>query len=134
MVLRAGRAAEMIERQAEAAIDVRLDRVLRVAIAPHVLAGRERAELGRRAVLVGAADEQHLVADLAAETRVHVRGQERADEVAEVLNPVDVRQRTRDQNLLMAHPFRVRSAEPENESPYAEAEGLGLSAHASRDW
>jgi hypothetical protein len=35
--------------------------------------------------------------------------------------------------LLMAHPFRVRRAEPENESPSAAAEGLGLSAHASRD-
>jgi hypothetical protein len=30
----------------------------------------------------GAADEQHLVADLAAETRMHVRGQQRADEIA----------------------------------------------------
>ena len=52
----------MVERQAEAAIDVGLDRMLRVAIARDVLPGRERGELGRRAVLVGAADEQHLVA------------------------------------------------------------------------
>jgi hypothetical protein len=41
-------------------------------------------------VLVGAADEQYLVAELAAETRMHIRGQKRADEIAEVLDAVDI--------------------------------------------
>ena len=89
----------MIERQAEAPIDVGLDGMLRIAVVPHVRAGLDRAELGRRAVLVGAADEQHLVPDLAAETRMHIGGQKRAGEIAEVLDPVDVGQRAGDQNL-----------------------------------
>ena len=56
----------------------RLDRVLRIAVAPHVFAGLDRAELRRRAVLVGTANEQYFVAELAAETRMHIRGQQRS--------------------------------------------------------
>ena len=82
----------MVERQAEASIDVGLDCVLGIAIGAHLLPGLDGAELRRRAVLVGAADEQHLVADLAAEARVHVRRKQRADEVAEVLDAIDVRE------------------------------------------
>src|SRR3981189_2190287 len=133
MVLPAGRAAEMIERQIEASIDVRLDRVLRIAVAPHVFAGLDRAELRRRAVLVGAANEQYFVAELAAETPMHIRGQERADEIAEVLDAVDVRQGAGDQNLAHDMSFRRSDAGPKNESPSASAEGLGFSASASRD-
>ena len=118
MVLPAGRAAEVIERQAEAAIDVRLDRMLRIAVVPHVLAGLDRAELRRSAVLVGAADEQYLVAELAAETRVHIRGQKRADEIAEVLDAVDVGQRAGDQNLAHDTSVRVRGADPEKPKPF----------------
>src|SRR5678815_2647290 len=73
--------------------------MLRVAIGTDVLPGRDRAELGRRAVLVGAADEQHLVAELAAEARMHVGGQQRAREIAEMLDAIDVGKRTGDQNL-----------------------------------
>ena len=80
----------MIERQAEAAVDARLDRMLRVAVRAHVEAGLDRAELGRRAVLGGASDEQYVVAELAAEARMYVRGQEGAHEIAEMLDAVDV--------------------------------------------
>ncbi len=86
----------MIEREAEAAINIGLDRMLRVAIGADVLPGLDRAELGRRAVLVGAADEQHLVAELPAETCMHVGRQQRAREVAEMFYAVDVGKRTGD--------------------------------------
>ena len=108
----------MIERQAEAPIDVGLDGMLRIAVVPHVRAGLDRAELGRRAVLVGAADEQHLVSDLAAETRMHIGGQKRADEIAEVLDPVDVGQRAGDQNFAHDTSVCVRGAEPEKQKPF----------------
>ena len=52
----------MVERQAEAPIDVGLDRMLLRRSSRHVRPAAGGAELGRRAVLVGAADEQHLVA------------------------------------------------------------------------
>jgi hypothetical protein len=125
VVLPAGRAAEMVERQAEAPIDVGLDGMLRIAVVLHVRAGLDRTELGRRAVLVGAADEQHLVSDLAAETRMHVGGQERADEIAEVLDPVDVGQRAGDQNFAHDTSVCVRDAEPEI------GIGVGLTASPS---
>ena len=79
----------MVEREAEAAVHVGLERVVRVAIGADVLPGRDRAELGRRAVLVGAADEQHLVAGLAAEARMHVGREQRAHQVAEMLDAID---------------------------------------------
>src|SRR5262249_28311670 len=108
MVVRRGRAAEVVEREAEAAIDVGLDRVLIVAVGADVLSGRERAELGRRAVLVGAADEQHLVAELAAEARVHVGRQQRADEIAEMFDAVDVRNGAGDQDPAHGDVLRLR--------------------------
>src|SRR5262245_53910872 len=133
VVLRAGRAAEMVERKAEAAIDVGLQRMLGIAIAADLLARFDGAELGRGAVLVGAADEQHLVAELAAEARMHVRRQQRADEIAEMLDAVDVGQRTGDQNL--AHDTSVRERErltPESKSPSARRKGPGLRACPAR--
>ncbi len=80
----------MIEGEIEPAIDVGLDLMLLVAIGRDVEAGRLGAELGRSAVLVGRADEQHLVADLAAISRMDVGGEERAGEIAEMLDAVDV--------------------------------------------
>src|SRR5262245_35472825 len=133
VVLRAGRAAEMVERKAEAAIDIGLQRMLGIAIAADLLARFDGAELGRGAVLVGAADEQHLVAELAAEARMHVRRQQRADEIAEMLDAVDVGQRTGDQNL--AHDTSVRERErltPESKSPSARRKGSGLGACLAR--
>ena len=89
----------MVERQAEAAIDVGLHRVLARAVVGDRQAGRLRRQLGRRAVLVGAAEEQHLVAGLPAEAGMDVGGQQRARKVAEMLDAVDVGQGAGDQEL-----------------------------------
>jgi hypothetical protein len=72
--------------------------VLAHTIGGDVEPGFARRELGRRAVLVGAAQEQHVVAALAAEAGVDVGRQQRAGEVAEMLDAVDVRQRAGDQD------------------------------------
>jgi hypothetical protein len=90
MVRHAGAAREMIERDAEAAIDVGLDRVLGGTVVGHIEAGLCRRQFGRRAVLVRAAQEQRLVAELAVVAGVDVGGQDRAREVAEMLDAVDV--------------------------------------------
>ena len=96
-VLRAGGAAEEVERQPEASADIALQGVLQVAIAAHVEPRLEGAELGRGAVLVGSADEQNLVALHAPEPGVHIRRQHRAGEIAEMLDAVDVGQGGGDQ-------------------------------------
>ena len=89
----------MVERQAEAPVDVGLHRMLARAVLGDRQAGRLRRQLGRRAVLVGAAEEQHLVAGLPAEAGVDVGGQQRAREVAEMLDAVDVGQGAGDQEF-----------------------------------
>jgi hypothetical protein len=80
----------VVPGQKEPLVDVLLDRVLLAA----VLLDREplldRGELGRRAVLVGRADEQDLFARETQEARVHVGREHRPHEVAEVLDAVDV--------------------------------------------
>src|SRR5215475_15781706 len=60
---------------------------------------RRGGELGGRAVLVGAAEEQDLVAGLPPEAGVYVGGQQRARKIAEVLYAVDVRKGAGDQEL-----------------------------------
>jgi hypothetical protein len=92
-------AREVIERQAEAAIDVGLHGMLARAIRRDRQALGLGGELGRCAVLVGAAQEQHLVSGLAPETGVDVGGQQRAREIAEMLYAVDVRKRAGDQEF-----------------------------------
>ena len=136
MVLRPRRAPEVVERKAEATIDIGLDRVLRVAIGLQVLSSRERAELGRRAVLVGAADEQDFVADLAAKAGVHVGRQQRTDEVAEVLDAIDVGQGTGDQNPVAhgSRPSLETRRTPTNEKPSRGGGRARVSAPASREW
>ena len=89
----------MIERQAEAAVDVGLHGVLARAIVGDRQACGLCRELGRRAVLVGAAEEQHLVAGLPAKAGMDVGGQQRAGEIAEMLDAVDVGQGAGDQEL-----------------------------------
>src|SRR6516164_3030155 len=91
-VLLAGGATEPIERQAEASANVALQIMLLVAIAAHVKARFEGAKLGRGAVLVGGADEQHLVPLHPPKPSMHVRRQHRAGKIAEMLDAVDVRQ------------------------------------------
>ncbi len=90
-------ASEMVERQAETPREVGLDLVLFGAVVGDAEAGGIGGELGRRAVLVGRADEEDVVSAQAHVARVHVCGQHGADEVAKVLDPVDVRQGARDQ-------------------------------------
>jgi hypothetical protein len=51
-------------------IDVRLDGMLLVAIVRDFLPDIARGEFRRSAVLVGAADDENVVADLAVESRV----------------------------------------------------------------
>ena len=90
-VLRAGAAAEVVEREREAVVD-RLLRVMRLGAE---LRDRDPGLLGRQfgggAVLVRRADVQHVVAALAQVTGVHVRREHGPHHVAQVLDPVDVR-------------------------------------------
>ncbi len=62
----------MIEREAKAAVNVRLQRMLTAAKGGDLLVGRQGGKLGGRAMIVGTANEQNLVAGLAAETVVDV--------------------------------------------------------------
>ena len=96
-VLRRRAPPEVVERQAETPREVGLDLVLLGAVVGDAETGRVGGELGRRAVLVGGADEEDVVSAKAHVARVHVGGQHRTDEVAEVLDPVDVRQGARDE-------------------------------------
>ena len=90
MVGLAAGAPEPVEGDPEAGVDVGLQTELLVAEGLDVLAALLGLDLGRRAVLVGAADVEHLVAVLAQEAGVDVGGEHRADEVAQVLDAVDV--------------------------------------------
>ena len=105
----AGRAREVVERQAEPAIDVGLDAMLAGAIIGDRHAGGVCRELDRRAVLVGAAQEQDIVAGLPAKTRVDVGRQEGSGEIAEMLYAIDVGQRAGDQELAHGTLRRVAS-------------------------
>src|SRR5271163_1763433 len=84
------RSSEMVERQSKSPIDIRLEGVLLIKELSNTLSSGERAELGGRSVLVRAANEQCLVADLPPESCVHVRRKKRADEIAEMLGAIDV--------------------------------------------
>jgi hypothetical protein len=96
-VRRIGGAAEMIERQPEAVARGLLDQVLLVAIGAHILSRFRRCQLRRRAVLIGRAQEQDLMALQAPEARMDVRRQHRAREIAEMLDAVDVGERGGDE-------------------------------------
>src|SRR6516164_11176467 len=100
-VLWAGGATEPVERQAEASADVALQGVLLVAIAAHIEPRFEGAELGRSAVFVGGANEQHLMPLHPPKPCMHIRRQHRTGKIAEMLDAVDVRQGGRDQ--IAAH-------------------------------
>src|SRR5262249_2110405 len=117
----------MVEGEAESLVDVRLYGVLLVAISTRILAGSRRADLGRRAVFVRAADEKDLGARLAAEACVHICRQQRADEVAEVLDAVDVRNGAGDEIAGHGSYPSGRTPNPEkSKSPPARAEELGF--------
>src|SRR5271168_3314754 len=69
-ILMRRRSSEIVERQSKSPIDIRLEGVLLITELSNILSSGERAE---RSVLVRAANEQHLVADLPPESCVHVR-------------------------------------------------------------
>jgi hypothetical protein len=90
----------MVERKAEPAVNVGLDCVLLRTVVRYRKPGFGGRKLRRRAMLVGGADEQHVVADLAPVAGMNVGRQQRSGEVAEVLDAVDIGKRAGDQRLL----------------------------------
>ena len=117
VVLRARRAAEVVERQPEALAELLLDRPEPRAIVGHRLAGLGGGELGRGAVLVGGADVEHLVAARPAVAGVDVGRELAADQISEVLDAVDVGQRGGDQDAGHAG----SSGDPDQIGPLAAA-------------
>ena len=97
-VLRRGGAAEPVPRKAKAAADRVLRPVLRLAIAEHIQPRRRRRQLRGRAMLIGGADIQHLPPPGALEAGVNIRRQHGAGQIAQVLDPIDVRQGRGDQD------------------------------------
>src|SRR5258708_35466841 len=75
---------EVIEREAEATIDVGLDRVLTRGILGDQQSRRLSCELGGCAVFVRTAEKQHLVRGLPAKTRMDVGRQERTHEIYDI--------------------------------------------------
>ena len=92
-----GRAAEIVPRQTESLADVLLDRMLLGAIGAHVLARFQRRQFRGRAVLVRRADVERLAPQHPVEARKDVGRQHRADQIAQMLDAVDVGQRAGDQ-------------------------------------
>ena len=88
----------MVEGEAEAVDQVLLHLPEPGAVVGDRLARLGGGELGRGAVLVGGADQQDLVAAGAQVAGVDVGGELAADQVAEVLDPVDVGERGGDQD------------------------------------
>jgi len=64
-----------------------------------ILAGLHGSELGRRSVLVGGADEEDVVADLPPEAGMDVGRQQRAHEIAEMLDAVHIGKGAGDENF-----------------------------------
>lgn len=98
-LLRRRRAAEVVEADAEPLVHLPVDGVVPVADLPRRAALLHGPGLGGRAVLVGAADEEHVVAPEAAVARVDVGAQHAPDQVAQVRHVVHVRQRARHQHV-----------------------------------
>jgi hypothetical protein len=98
LVLLGRGAAEPVEGKPEALPQPLLHRVHLGAVLGHGLAGLGGGEFGGRAVLVGGADIEHLMAAGAHEAGVGAAGQHRADQIAQMLDAVDVRQGGGDQD------------------------------------
>ena len=92
------RPAKVIVAEAKGFARRLLDLMLLVAIGPHVLTGGGGGQLGRRAMLVGRADEQDLVALRPVEPGPDVGRQHRPGQIAEMLDAVDIRQGRGDQD------------------------------------
>jgi hypothetical protein len=83
----------MIKAQPEPARDLGLNGVHLGAILGHRLARLGGGELGGGAMLVGGTQKQHLVTARPAIARKEIRRKLAAHQIAEVLDPVDVRDR-----------------------------------------
>ncbi len=99
VLLRRG-ASEMIPRQSEAVAQILLHLMPLVAIVAHGDAVFRRGELYGRAVFVGGADRQRLVAARPAKARENVRRQHRADEISQMLDAVDALGGAGDENAF----------------------------------
>jgi hypothetical protein len=87
----------MIEREMKPAREIGLNLMLLAAEIGDILPCFDRRELGGRAVLVGRAQIEHVPPARAQIPRVHIGRQHRADEIAKMLDAVDVWQRARNQ-------------------------------------
>ena len=70
-----------------------------------VLPGLQCRKLCGRAVLVRRADEQRLLAARPLKPRKHIGRQHRADEIAQMLDAVDVWQRAGDEDAALSDPL-----------------------------
>ena len=98
MVAPRRRASEMVEAEPEPVGDVLLHFPHPRAVFRHGLAGLGGGEFGRRSMLVGGADEQHLVTAGARVAGVDVGRKLRSHQIAQMLDAVDVGQGGGDQD------------------------------------
>src|SRR5262245_22147415 len=131
MILPGRRATKVIEGQIKSTVDVGLDCVLLVTKAANILACGSRAELGRRAVFVGPADEQYFGTRLPAKACMHICGQERADKVAKMFDAIDVGDGAGDEIAgHRLHPS-ARTPNPKKQKP-SRQDGRAWVRHMSR--
>src|SRR5438132_4435112 len=112
----------MIPGQTESLADFPLDAMLLSAVLRDIEPRFCCGQLGGGPVLSCGADAQHLVTALAQVARVHVGGQHGADQVAQMLDAVDVGQRRRDQ--ISHRPHRNRRSAREGATCYRIAAAL----------
>ena len=96
VVLSRVRPAERIEREPKPFSELLLDSVHLRAILLDREPGLVGGEFCRGAVLIGRTNEQDFVPLGALESRIGISRKHRANEIAQMLNPVDVRQRRSD--------------------------------------
>src|SRR5437016_4337777 len=106
----------MIPRETESLADFSLNAMLLSTVLRDIEPRFGCGQLGGSAVLICGADAQHLVTALAQVARVHIGGQHGADQVAQMLDAVDVWQRRRDQ--ISHRPHRSRRSAGEDATCY----------------
>ena len=99
-VLHRRRAPEIVERQAEFIAQLFLHRMPFGGIGGGRDALLLRRQLDGRAMLVGGADRQRVIPARPAEPREDVGGQQRAHQIAQMLDPGNIRQGGGDQNAF----------------------------------
>ena len=109
VVLGSGGATEPVETDMEPVAELLLAQVHRGAVFGDRQIRLGGGEFRRRAVLVGGADMQDLVSAKPQIAGIGIRGQHRADQIAEMLDAVDVGQGRSDQVTCHADSDRVPS-------------------------